>query len=274
MIAWTEYTPGNHRINCPVCTRKPSDKTLGITLGHDGHGVAHCFRCNYVESHRPKHGTAYRPAAAIVSPVQPSKHETLSGYWLDLWNVCKPLYGVSAQYLKSRHCASPPEDGDLRCHPALKHPSGYVGAALVALITDVHTNQPISLHRTWVNADGSKADVNPPRMLLAGHRKQGGVIRLWPDECVGCRVAICEGIETGLSLGLAYEPVWACIDAGNLGQFPVLPGVASLLIAADNDVAGIAAANQCAMRWANAEREVFITQQSQNDINDAVLEAA
>ena len=90
---------------------------------------------------------------------------------------------------------------------------------------------------------------------------------------MGCRVAICEGIETGLSLGLVYEPVWACVDAGNLSQFPVLPGVASLLIAADNDPAGITAANQCATRWANAEREVFITKQSQNDINDAVLEA-
>lgn len=273
MLTWVEFAPGNHRICCPACNRKPNDKTLGVTVDHERNGVAHCFRCNYVESYRAKQGAVHRPAKAIIQTVQAAKHETLSDYWLELWNACKPLNGVALDYLKSRRCALPPDDGDLRCYPALKHPSGYVGAGLVGLITDVHTNQPISLHRTWVNADGSKADVDSPRMLLAGHRKQGGVIRLWPDECVGCMVAICEGIETGLSLAHAYQPVWACIDAGNLGQFAVLPGVASLFIAADNDPAGIKAANECAARWANAGREVLITQQNQNDINEAVLEA-
>ncbi len=274
MITWTDFEPGNHRLSCPACGRKPNDKTLGVTLDHEGRGVAHCFRCNYVESYRPEHGALHQPGKTINRPVQAAKHETLSEYWLELWSACNPPHGVALDYLKSRRCALPPEDGDLRFHPALKHPSGYVGPALVALITDIHTNAPISLHRTWVNADGSKADANPPRMLLRDHRKQGGVIRLWPDDCVSFRVAICEGIETGLSLAHAYEPVWACIDAGNLAQFPLLLGVSSLLIAADNDPAGIKAANECAARWANAGHEVFVTQQNQNDVNDALLEAA
>lgn len=274
MITWTDFAPGNYRLSCPACGRKPNDKTLGLTVDREGRGVGHCFRCSYVESNRPGHGALHRPGKAIIQPVQALKHETLSDYWLELWSACKPLHGVAVGYLKGRRCALPPEDSDLRCHPNLRHPCGYVGAALVGLITDVHTKDPISLHRTWINADGSKANVSPPRMLLAGHRKQGGAIRIWPDESVAQGLAVAEGIETALSLAHAYKPAWACIDAGNLAALPVLAGIETLLIGVDNDPAGIKAANNCASRWAAAGVEVLLTQQAENDINDALLEAA
>lgn len=269
MIDWNTYEPGNHRLNCPACGRKPNDKTLGLTVGLDGQGVAHCFRCNYVETHHQA-AAVRRPGKTPVKPVATAMHETLSEYGLALWSACKPLYGASLGYLKGRRCAIPPEHGDLRCSPALKHPSGYTGPALVALITDARTGEAISLHRTWINADGSKAEIETPRLLLGGHRKQGGVVRLWPDEYVTEGLAVGEGIETCLSLAHAFRPVWACVDAGNLAALPVLAGVGSLFIAADNDPAGIKAANDCAARWANAGREVLLTQQPQNDINDAL----
>lgn len=50
MTDWTQYSPGNHRTTCPVCVRKPNEKTLSITIACEGHGVAHCFRCGYVET--------------------------------------------------------------------------------------------------------------------------------------------------------------------------------------------------------------------------------
>lgn len=144
----------------------------------------------------------------------------------------------------------------------------------MGLITDAVTRQPLSLHRTWIQADGRKADVDPPRLLLGGHRKQGGVIRLWPDEAVTVGLGIAEGMETALSLAWAFAPVWACIDAGNLAAFPVLSGVEALTIGADNDAAGAAAAQECAARWATADDEVFITKQAENDLNDALMEVA
>jgi hypothetical protein len=78
----------------------------------------------------------------------------------------------------------PPVDGDLRWHASLRHPSGWTGSALVALITDAHSCDPISLLRTWIDEakPGNKAPVERPRLLLSGHRKQGGCIRLWPDR--------------------------------------------------------------------------------------------
>jgi hypothetical protein len=116
----------------------------------------------------------------------------------------------------------------------------------------------MTLHRTWVRADGSKADCDSLRLLLGGHAKKHGVIRLWPDEAVTYGLAVAEGIETALSLALAYQPVWACIDAGNLAALPVLAGIETLVIGADNDDVGITAAEACATRWNDAGCDVFL----------------
>jgi len=171
----------------------------------------------------------------------------------------------------------PPADGDLRWHPALKHPpSGQLGPALVALVTDTVTRVPLTLHRTWIRADGRKAAVEPPRMLLGGHRKAGGVVRLWPDDMVTRSLGVAEGIETALSLAQAFEPVWAALDAGNLGAMAALRGIESLVIAADHDEAGIRAAEDCARRWteAGAVVKVVMPPRPRSDLNDVAMEAA
>lgn len=145
-----------------------------------------------------------------------------------------------------------------------------VRPALVGLVTDIETRKPISLHQTWIQRDGTKAPVTPSRLLLGGHRKTGGVIRLWPDDAVSTGLAIAEGVETALSLAHAFQPVWACIDAGNLSQFPVLPGIECLTIAVDHDPAGILAAHACADRWTSAGREVRLVMADtpKADLND------
>jgi hypothetical protein len=87
-------------------------------------------------------------------------------------------------------------------------------------------------------------------------------------------LGVAEGIESALSLAWAYTPVWALIDAGHLSKFPVLDGIESLVIARDQDQAGIKAASECATRWAQAGREVLATSQAQNDVNDVLLAEA
>ena len=203
-------------------------------------------------------------------PVKPAdKFEPLGDYGRALWAACISLAGtVGEQYLLHRRAVVPP--GDLRFHPNLPHkPSGRSGPALVALVTDAITGTPMSLHRTWVTPTG-KADLDPPRMTLGN--KQGGVIRLWSDEYVTHGLAVAEGIETALSLAHAYQPVWACLDAGNLATLPVLPGVEVLVIAADNDPAGLTGAHTCAARWTAAGVDVRVTQQDTNDLNDELME--
>jgi putative DNA primase/helicase len=70
----------------------------------------------------------------------------------------------------------------------------------------------------------------------------------------------------------ALTPVWATIDAGHMGEFPVLRGIQTLVIAVDNDPAGIAAATACADRWADADKTVLLTSQTKNDLNDELME--
>lgn len=50
MIVWSDFPQGDHRVQCPVCNRR--DKSMGVTVLGPGHGVAHCFRCGYIETTR------------------------------------------------------------------------------------------------------------------------------------------------------------------------------------------------------------------------------
>jgi putative DNA primase/helicase len=275
MIDWDGLGLGEHRIVCPSCGRGPKDRNLGVTIEHDGNGIAHCFRCGLIESHRPDRPPVMRPGVARGKPIE-TKHTSLSQYGIDLFAACRPIAGtIGEAYLRARRCALPPPDSDLRFHPALEHkPGKYVGPALVGLITHAVTGKPRSLHRTWITPTG-KADVDPPRLTLGNHETTDSVIRLWPSEWVGAGLAVGEGVETCLSLAHAFRPVWATCNALNLGALPVLPGVECLTIAVDGDAAGEAAAAECTARWTERGREVTtVASDPGEDFNDIVCEAS
>ena len=266
----THFDIGQHRVACPHCGRGGRDKTLGVSVKAIGDAVAHCFRCDFATGLRDRQRT-YTP---VIKPARhhEAKRETLAPWAAALWRDCRPLSGVALDYLKSRRCVIPPTDGDLRLHPALKHPTGHTGPALVGLVTHFETGVPMSLHRTWITATG-KADVTPNRMLLGGHTAKGGVIRLWPDEAVTQGLAVGEGIESCLAFAHGFEPVWSAVSAGNMADLPVLPGIESLTVIGDADPAGAAAANALADRWHKAGAYVQVVMPSQGDVNDYLMEA-
>jgi hypothetical protein len=203
------------------------------------------------------------------------QRESLSEYGRELWASRQLIGGLALDYLEARRCRLPPPDGHLGWMPQMRHPSGYVGPALIALVTDAVTSQPISIHRTWFVPTGNKAAVDPARMLLKGCRKAGGVIRLWPDEAVMNGLGIAEGIESALAAAHGFTPMWSCIDAGNLAVFPVLRGIESLVIFLDADETGIEAAVKCAEHWNGAGKDVLLVSPSKigTDIADEVLSA-
>jgi len=268
---WQDYAIGEHRIACPSCSRGGRDKTAGLRVESD-HAYLHCFRCGLIETYRTESQAVRRQPTIKPTLVSSEKFTELSPWGRALWQSTRELSGIAVEYLRHRHCVIPPAYGALRWHSGLKHPSGYVGPCLVALVTDIHTDKPLSLHRTWITATG-KADVNPPRLLLGNHAIAGGCIKLWPDADVGHTLGIAEGIETALSLAHCVTPVWSCIDAGHLERFPVMAGLTQLYIAQDSDPAGVKAATACATRYHAAGRYVAISNQSQNDINDTAGEA-
>jgi putative DNA primase/helicase len=254
----------SRRAPCPQCNRGSRDTALSITTDERG-TVSHCFRCGYV---------ATENLVKAISSVRPARSyrawsETLAA---SLWRDSEPLHGSLAEtYLLSRGCRIPPSDADLRFLAA----RGTYPPSMLARITDAITGEPISLHFTRLAADGrGKAGTDRDKMLLKGHRKAGGVIRLWPDCTVTAGLAVAEGIESALAAAHVFTPVWACIDAGNLSAFPVLPGIECLTVFADHDDAGLKAAHTCARRWANHGREAYVITASEAGLDCADLVAA
>ncbi len=251
---------------CPQCNRGPTDRALART--EDERGVVEfCHRCGYTRAENYER----RPLEPVRSAPVTSEHPA---EWSDraeaIWRRTLPLRGTLAEvYLRHRGCILPPADSDLRfLEPTDRHPP-----TLCARVTNAETNAPQTLHFTRLSSDGrGKADCEQPKLLLGGHKKKGGVIRLWPDEAVTYGLALAEGVESALAAAHLHTPVWAAIDASNLAQFPVLPGVDALTIFGDHDETGLRAARACARRWADAGREasLVIPTRSGADVADLV----
>ena len=272
---------GTQRLACPECDRGPRDAALAVTIKDDRIALWLCHRCGFKGAVRGgRESFARPPQTQIVKRAEPERYDTLAPHWRVFWDDCGRITPetIGARYLESRNCALPPIDGDLRQHAECWHsPSQQRLPALVALITDVVTRAPLSLHFTFLKRDGSgKADVEQQRLLLPKHRKAGGVIRLWPDDAVTYSIGLAEGIESALSLAHAHTPVWATIDAGNLSTLQALHGIESVIIAVDHDDAGLKAAHAFAVRWTNSGKDVRLVMPIDlgQDLNDVAQVAA
>ena len=256
---------GTRRAPCPKCNKGPRDTALSITTDERG-TVCYCFRCGYVATEAFERRPGSRPGAPPTA--QPLEWSDRAEY---IWRSAVPIFGTAAEtYLRHRGCVLPPADSDLRfLTPTAKHPP-----TLCARVSDIRTAKPISLHFTKLAADGrGKAGSDRDKLLMGGHRKKDGCIRLWPDEAVTHGLAIAEGIESALAAAHAYTPVWAAIDAGNLRAFPLVHGIDALTIFADHDDTGLTAASECARRWlaAGADVAVLRARQAGRDAADVAL---
>lgn len=273
--------PGKFRASCPQCCRsRHGDQALSVTVKPDLQAVWCCHRCGFrgaVPAPGPRDRELFYLTRANVtyelSNVE-HMHPKLSDEGEALWNSCEeitvstPAHRYLTQARKLELAKAPDLHRALRWLPALEHPRGYRGPALVALVTDAVTGEARNLHRTWLAKDGSgKAAIDTPRLLLKGHRKKGGVVRLVELQST---LGFAEGIETALSAVTLGISAWACIDANNMASLPVLTGVDRPWIFADNDPVGRKAAQELAERWAGAGREVAIhtPEQSGTDLND------
>ena len=239
---------------CPVCNRGPKDTALAVTTDERG-TVAYCHRCGYTSAENHE-----RPRLERIALARPAPQSAEPLEWSDraegIWRRTQPLRGSLGEvYLRHRGCLLPPADSDLRfLEPTERHPP-----TLCARVSNAETNTPQSLHFTRLASDGrGKAGTDCDKLLLGGHRKKDGCIRLWPDEVVTSGLAIAEGIESALAAAHLFQPVWACVDCGNLERFPLLEGLEALTVYADNDEAGLKVARACARRWRDAGREVRI----------------
>lgn len=274
------------RSTCAHCGRRG---TLTIAEGVDGAVLINCFaKCEpeqlvaalgltmadlFVPRQKGAGPTRPRPeppSTRMAEACDGWKTKRSAEIWLDARQITTGC--MVEPYFAARCVPLPPMDGDLRWLPDL-HLFGFSGPVLVGRMSPAADyREHRGLHLTWLR-NGPEGWRRHERRYLGP--KKGCVVRLWPEEAITAGLAVAEGIETALAVAHAYTPVWACMDAGNLAEFPVLPGIESLLIAADHDDAGIKASDACGARWAAAGREVRIVmpREHKTDVNDLVAAA-
>lgn len=164
-------------------------------------------------------------------------------------------------YLQRRGLAGP-VPACLRLHPCIPYWDGGnccgTRPAMVAPLIRTTDGMLVALHRTYLTPDGDKAPVSIVKKLtgtagpLAGaciplHRPQRGVI------------GIAEGIETAQAAHLGSGlPTVAAYCAGNLAAYTWLPGVKRIVVFADADPAGAAAAQSLKARALRAGLSVAV----------------
>jgi putative DNA primase/helicase len=162
------------------------------------------------------------------------------------------------------------------CPPVLRHTNncwdGETKKNQRAMLAIFHSPDSVALtiHRTYLDEDGDKLNIESPRKIMPAIRKMtGGAVRLFPiTDGVLC---IAEGIETAIAfhedIGL---PVWAALSATLMEAFEVPGNVKKLIIVADNDsnYTGQKAAYNLANRVAlkgNIEVTVYVPEKPGDD---------
>jgi putative DNA primase/helicase len=227
----------------------------GLGLWADGcpHPLSREFRVAAVE-HKPEADTRRSEAA------------------LAIWRSSKQARGTLVDfYLASRAIRLPAPDG-LRFHLGLRHPSGGIWPAMVALVTRGHDGKPLAIHRTYLARDGmGKAPVEPQKMML-GPCRGGGVRLATPDQVL----MVGEGIETCFAAMQATgHPAWAALSTSGLRTLDLPGSVREVIVLADGDDPGEAAAREAALLWSRGGRRVRVARPLRGmDFNDMLLRRA
>ena len=213
----------------------------------------------------PNRRASPREAPPDASP-QKAKRTAIA---LSIWRSSVSAKGTLVEaYLAGRGLVLPVPPS-LHFHRALRHPSGGLWPAMVALVTRGADATPLAIHRTFLARDGSgKAPVDPAKAMLGPCR--GGAVRLGDPAEV---LMVGEGIETCLAATQATGiAAWAALSTSGLHTLDLPEAIRDVVVLADGDDPGEAAARDCALRWKRQSRRVRIARPPQgSDFNDMLL---
>jgi putative DNA primase/helicase len=166
-----------------------------------------------------------------------------------LWDASEPLQREPVAYLASRSIRSVSPHADLRylsaCPASPYRPDGRASPAMIARVVDPYDTF-LGVHITML----------PTRFRMMLAHQRGGVVRLSEASQT---LAIAEGIETALSYtALTGIPCWAARSATGIEQFNPPNCVTELIIAADGDAPGMAAAKAFLARCKSFVRQIRI----------------
>ena len=275
------FLHGKHQA-CPMCGGKDrarfSDK--------DGRGTYICAQCGAgtgIDLLIKFHGWDFKRAATeveaiigdtVFQPPKPPRSEEETRAELNaMWKSGQPISvsDPAGKYLISR-LGEIPDSPCLRFVPSLRHPGAEIPhkPAMIGMVKDPE-GRPHRIHRTFLTEDGHKAPGGRARMLSSGPLTPGSAIQL--SACTDT-LGVAEGIETALSASRRFGvPVWAAMNANNLGLFKPPTGVDRLMVFGDFDAnfTGQAAAYRLANRLAvKGDVAVSVHIPESGDWNDAL----
>lgn len=226
---------------------------------------------------------ALLPGAALAPAQKEPPAEKAREAKNKLWKECRRLTAgdVVDRYLRGRGIELEAYPPSLRFGPRIRYQDGLEGTpsyhpAMVAMVVD-RGGKPLTLHRTYLTADGRKASVPKPKKIMSGKDDMKGrspAIRLAePRDGV---LGIAEGIETALSASLLHGvPCWAVVSATMLQTWEPPEDVTDLWVFGDHDpnFAGQAAAGVLAHRAYTSGRKVNVAYPPRlgDDWNDELL---
>ena len=275
-----------------ACCPFHADKTPSFTIYRsDGGGWrAHCFGCGWhgdvLDLVQRAYGVALPEAARMLQSGDGLQWLNDGGsdksrlarptdaLALATWRRTVPSAETPAEsYLRGRGL-QPPYPPDLRFAVLACDDLGPT-PCLVCAVRDV-SGAVTGIQRIWLAPDGNgKAAVACPKRSLG--RVKGGAIRLtFATDFDNGAVTVCEGPEDGLSLlHMLGGPVWVAAGAGFLPAMLFPPEVRQVVIGADNDPAGIAAARTAAHAFVSRGLSVRILSPAQGckDFNDEIRRA-
>jgi len=271
---------GSHWM-APCPTHEDRDPSLSIRDADDGKVLVHChagcdqsvvigeLRSRGLWDSASDH--CQRPATRQSSTASkaPSDDGDRTAAALRLWHTTLPAAGTPVEtYLHSRGINLVAPDA-VRFHSRLKHPSGGTWPGMVALVARGQDGEPLAIHRTFLARDGvGKAPVAPQKMMLGPWR--GGAVRL---ALPAGKLMVGEGIETCLAAMQATGlPAWAALSTSGLRALQLPAEIDEVIVLADGDDPGEAAALEATRRWKREGRTVRIARPPTGmDFNDVLL---
>ena len=190
-----------------------------------------------------------------------------------LWDEGKDPRGTLAEkYLHDARKLDLPDDlagAVLRFHPRCPWRNEDTGAtdrvpALIVPFRSIDDDTITGIHRIALNSDGSKLG-----------RRMLGVARLAAIKFdpIGDTLSIGEGVETCMAARqLGLGAAWALGSVGAISFFPLIDGVAQLLILGETGDASARAIKLCGKRWRKAGRRVRLAMpDTGSDFNDVLI---
>ncbi|MBY0566020.1 MAG: toprim domain-containing protein [Hyphomonadaceae bacterium] len=271
---------GGARALIPGPNHSHKDRSVSLAETDEGRILIHCFspKDDWRDVRRaladlgllddePRGDQRGARWSASKIAAQPASEERIARAQR-IWDQSRPINRtVATAYLRRR--AIPESAWDtpaLRFHPNMTSLDDRIRRpALVAAISD-SSGALQGVQVTLLTAHGTaKATVATPRRVIG--KLMGGVVRLHEarDE-----LAIGEGVETMLSAsGDLAAPAWAALTADNLSRFTLVVRAKRLVIVADNDAAGMRAAELLRERLpAHVRPEIASAPDEFNDWND------